>query len=48
MATTGKQKATVPPRALIRNFWAIHKTIVRSAAVESDSGGRGPANGSAC
>jgi len=29
MATTGNQKATVPPRALIRTFWAVHKTVVR-------------------
>jgi F420H(2)-dependent quinone reductase len=29
MSTTREPKATVPPRALIRAFWAIHKTIVR-------------------
>jgi len=29
MTTTGRQDATVPPRALIRAFWAVHKTIVR-------------------
>jgi F420H(2)-dependent quinone reductase len=29
MTTTGRQEATVPPRALIRAFWAVHKTTVR-------------------
>lgn len=27
--TTTEQKATVPPRALIRTFWAAHRTLVR-------------------
>ena len=29
MTIARKQQATVPPRAFIRTFWAIHKTIVR-------------------
>jgi len=29
MTTASKQEATVPPRPLIRTFWAVHKTIVR-------------------
>ena len=29
MTTTGRHEANVPPRALIRTFWAIHKTMVR-------------------
>jgi F420H(2)-dependent quinone reductase len=29
MSITANQSATVPPRGLIRAFWAIHKTLVR-------------------
>lgn len=29
MSTAHEQKASAPPRALVRTFWAIHKSIVR-------------------
>lgn len=29
MNTTPKQKATVPPRPLIRTFWVLHRVLVR-------------------
>lgn len=29
MSTAHEQKASTPPRALVRTFWAIHKSIVR-------------------